>query len=166
MKGAAGDAIYFHGDDSERCPDDQACRLQTYVIPRDEVRVSQAAGKFACSWLNLARAPRRLAESPRQRAFNLPAIPTNSLTARPERLVVLRPGRHDFRPDDGARYPITLRSSLQPRRRASHLVSCRGRDECQEAWGSLKAAWGWASRSRVRRSGSWGLWSCQDRCGP
>jgi hypothetical protein len=37
MKGAAGDAIHFHGDDSERYPDDQACRLQTYVIPRDEV---------------------------------------------------------------------------------------------------------------------------------
>jgi len=46
--------------------------------------VSQAAGKFACSWLNLARAPRRLAESPRQRAFNLPAIQSNSSTAWPE----------------------------------------------------------------------------------
>src|ERR1043166_9446827 len=84
IKGAAGDAIYFHGDHTERRPDDQACRLQTYVIPRDEVLVSQAAGKFACSWWNLARAPRRLAESPRQRAFNSPAIQTNNSTAWPE----------------------------------------------------------------------------------
>ena len=50
IKGAAGDRIYFHGDDSERCPDDAACRLKTYVIPRDEVIVSRTFGKFACSW--------------------------------------------------------------------------------------------------------------------
>lgn len=50
IKGAAGDRIYFHGDDNERCPDDQACRLKTYVIPGDEVIVSRTFGKFACSW--------------------------------------------------------------------------------------------------------------------
>jgi hypothetical protein len=50
IKGAAGDRIYFHGDDNERCPDDQACRLKTYVIPGDEVIVSRTSGKFACSW--------------------------------------------------------------------------------------------------------------------
>ena len=50
IKGAAGDKIYFHGDDNERCPDDAACRLKTYVIPRDEVLVSRTLAKFACSW--------------------------------------------------------------------------------------------------------------------
>jgi hypothetical protein len=50
IKGAAGDKIHFHGDDSERCPDDAACRLKTYVIPGDEVLVSRTLGKFACSW--------------------------------------------------------------------------------------------------------------------
>ena len=50
FKGAAGDRIYFHGDDNERCPDDQACRLKTYVIANDEVIVSRTSGKFACSW--------------------------------------------------------------------------------------------------------------------
>jgi len=48
--GAAGDRIYFRGDDNERCPDDQACRLKTYVIANDEVIVSRTSGKFACSW--------------------------------------------------------------------------------------------------------------------
>ena len=48
--GAAGDRIYFHGDDNEHCPDDQACRLKTYVIANDEVIVSRTSGKFACSW--------------------------------------------------------------------------------------------------------------------
>ena len=50
IKGAAGDKIHFHGDDSERCPDDAACRLKTYVVPNDEVVVSRTFGKFACSW--------------------------------------------------------------------------------------------------------------------
>src|SRR5262245_387694 len=50
IKGAAGDRIYFHGDANERCPDDQACRLKTYVIANDEVIVSRTLGKFACSW--------------------------------------------------------------------------------------------------------------------
>ena len=50
IMGAAGDRIYFHGDDNERCPDDQACRLKTYVIANDEVIVSRTSGKFACSW--------------------------------------------------------------------------------------------------------------------
>ena len=50
IKGAAGDRIYFHGDGNERCPDDQACRLKTDVIPNDEVIVSRTFGKFACSW--------------------------------------------------------------------------------------------------------------------
>ena len=50
IKGAAGDKIYFRGDGNERCPDDQACRLKTYVIPGDEVIVSRTSGKFACSW--------------------------------------------------------------------------------------------------------------------
>ena len=50
IKGAAGDKIYFHGDDNERCPDDAACRLKTYVVPNDEVIVSRTFGKFACSW--------------------------------------------------------------------------------------------------------------------
>jgi hypothetical protein len=50
IKGAAGDKIYFHGDDNERCPDDAACRLKTYVIPGDEVLVSRTSGQFACSW--------------------------------------------------------------------------------------------------------------------
>ncbi|MBR0757598.1 hypothetical protein JQ604_35920 [Bradyrhizobium jicamae] len=50
IKGAAGDRIYFHGDTNERCPDDQACRLKTYVIPNDDVIVSRTFGKFACSW--------------------------------------------------------------------------------------------------------------------
>jgi hypothetical protein len=49
-RGAAGDRIYFHGDDNERCPDDRTCRLKTYVIPNDEVVVSRTFGKFACSW--------------------------------------------------------------------------------------------------------------------
>ena len=47
IKGAAGDRIHFHGDDNERCPDDQACRLKTYVIPGDDVIVSRTLGKFA-----------------------------------------------------------------------------------------------------------------------
>ena len=50
IKGAAGDRAYFHGDDNERCPDDAACRLKTYVIPGDEVIVSRTFGKFACTW--------------------------------------------------------------------------------------------------------------------
>ena len=50
IKGAAGDKIHFHGDDSERCPDDAACRLKTYVIPGDEILVSRTLAKFACSW--------------------------------------------------------------------------------------------------------------------
>lgn len=50
IKGAAGDNIHFHGDDSARCPDDAACRLKTYIIPGDEVLVSRTFGKFACSW--------------------------------------------------------------------------------------------------------------------
>lgn len=50
IKGAASDRIYFHGDDNERCPEDQACRLKTYVIGSDEVIVSRTLGKFACSW--------------------------------------------------------------------------------------------------------------------
>jgi hypothetical protein len=49
-RGAAGDRIYFHGDGNERCPDDQVCRLETYVIRNDEVIVSRTLGKFACSW--------------------------------------------------------------------------------------------------------------------
>ena len=43
IKGAAGDKIHFHGDDNERCPDDAACRLKTYVIPGDEVIVSRTS---------------------------------------------------------------------------------------------------------------------------
>lgn len=50
IKGAARKKAYFHGDDNERCPNDQACRLKTYVIPGDEVVVSRTFGKFACSW--------------------------------------------------------------------------------------------------------------------
>jgi hypothetical protein len=50
IKGAAGDKVHFHGDDNERCPDDAACRLKTYVIPGNEVIVSRTSGKFACSW--------------------------------------------------------------------------------------------------------------------
>jgi hypothetical protein len=50
ITGAAGDRIYFHGDAHERCPDDQACRLKTYVVSNDEVIVSRTFGKFACSW--------------------------------------------------------------------------------------------------------------------
>jgi len=45
----------------------------------------------------------------------------------------LRPGCHDFRPDDGARYPVTLRTSLSPRRCAPHLVHRRDRDAFQGA---------------------------------
>ena len=59
IKGAAGDRIAFHGDDNERCPDDAACRLKTYVIPGDEVLVSRTFGKFACSWFQ----PRRGTET-------------------------------------------------------------------------------------------------------
>ncbi|MGY4570077.1 MULTISPECIES: hypothetical protein [Bradyrhizobium] len=50
IKGAAGDRIYFRGDGNERCPDDQVCRLKTYVVRNDEVIVSRTSGKFACSW--------------------------------------------------------------------------------------------------------------------
>jgi hypothetical protein len=59
IKGAAGDKIHFHGDDNERCPDDAACRLKTYVIPSEEVIVSRTSGKFACSWFQ----PRRGTET-------------------------------------------------------------------------------------------------------
>jgi hypothetical protein len=50
ITGAAGDRIYFHGDGNERCPDDQSCRLKTYVVRNDEIIVSRTFGKFACSW--------------------------------------------------------------------------------------------------------------------
>src|SRR4030095_15949122 len=50
IKGAAGDRIYFHVNGNERSPDDQACRLKSYVIPGDEVIVSRTLAKFACSW--------------------------------------------------------------------------------------------------------------------
>lgn len=50
IKGAAGDKAFFHDDANERCPDDAACRLKTYVIPGDEIIVSRTSGKFACSW--------------------------------------------------------------------------------------------------------------------
>ena len=50
IKGAVGDRNYFHGDSNERCPDDLTCRLNSYVVPNDEVIVSRTYGKFACSW--------------------------------------------------------------------------------------------------------------------
>lgn len=50
IKGAAGHRNYFHGDSNERCPDDLTCRLNSYVVPNDEVIVSRTYGKFACSW--------------------------------------------------------------------------------------------------------------------
>jgi len=50
IKGAAGERVYFHGDDNESCPDDQNCRLKTYVTRNDEVIVSRTFGKFACTW--------------------------------------------------------------------------------------------------------------------
>ena len=50
IKGAAGERVYFHGDDNESCPDDQSCRLKTYVTRDDEVIVSRTFGKFACTW--------------------------------------------------------------------------------------------------------------------
>lgn len=59
IKAAAGDKIHFYGDDNERCPDDQTCRLNTYVIRNDEVIVSRTFGKFACGWFQ----PRRGTET-------------------------------------------------------------------------------------------------------
>jgi len=50
IKGPAGDRIYFHGDSNEGCPDDRTCRLNSYVVPNDEVIVSRTYGKFTCSW--------------------------------------------------------------------------------------------------------------------
>jgi hypothetical protein len=50
IKGAAGDKVHFYGDSHKRCPAGENCRLQSYVIPNDEVIVSRTFGTFACSW--------------------------------------------------------------------------------------------------------------------
>jgi hypothetical protein len=50
VKGAAGDKVHFYGDSHKRCPAGEGCRLQSYVVPNDEVIVSRTYGTFACSW--------------------------------------------------------------------------------------------------------------------
>lgn len=74
IKGKKGERVYFYGDERDDCPQNKNCRLQSYVIPNDEVIVSRTFGDFACVWFQ-----------PRKGSETVGWIPAANLVYQPEK---------------------------------------------------------------------------------
>ncbi len=50
ITGKKGEKIFFYGDEREDCPGGKNCRLNSYLVPGDEIIVSRSLDGFACAW--------------------------------------------------------------------------------------------------------------------
>lgn len=49
IKGAKGSRTYFYSDDKD-CPSGANCRMKSYIVPGDEIIVSNQYGSYVCAW--------------------------------------------------------------------------------------------------------------------
>lgn len=50
VKAATNEKVFFYSDDRSECPGSSNCKTRSYIVPNDEVIVSQTYGNYACSW--------------------------------------------------------------------------------------------------------------------
>lgn len=50
VKGKKGTRVFFHEDDTDKCPEGASCRTSSYVISDDIVITNRTRGDFVCAW--------------------------------------------------------------------------------------------------------------------